>query len=508
MTKKLLLAATAFTAMAFAGAASAAEITAVSIGDSTPVSLNLGASPTFYYLASSAVQPATATNFTAGAFNATLTAGTGATPVPLAVGTYSVRFDLTGSGTPVFNTAVAANDLSSNAGATTCAVSFAVVDGGGAGQNYVVAQATVSNVAGQTCGGADRPTSFSISKPIRISTAGTVSVGGSLSNVTGGGGTTIAAADRTATAKGVVKLADPYSVTAVASTTPTSLSLTSTPVYSAITTGGSNDANIGTVTYNTAAAPADAVMGAVFAGLAENALPATTATFAVTASGGDFSKLNATIGGTAATEVGAVATVATVSPGAAANVVLAADAGTPATTISTSPISFSAAITPAYAAGLADAAKIVTLPTAVSVPLQTLTLDGTNFVAPWFTLNNAANTAFLRLSNTGSTATGPITISLKAPNGAVSTASCTLTQAMVSEGTLSSGGIAANSAVLLTGPALASQCFGGTTVANGDLQVTIQGQATELTAKTRVRTAGGVVTETSLGRLGEASVTF
>lgn len=123
-----------------------------------------------------------------------------------------------------------------------------------------------------------------------------------------------------------------------------------------------------------------------------------------------------------------------------------------------------------------------------------VSLDGTNFTAPWFTLNNANNTAFLRLANNGSTATGPVFVELKAHNG---TAAPTTARVKVADS------IASNGVFQITGPELAT--LFGSNAQNGDLQVTIQGDGNVISGKVRVRNATGALSEQSLGNLGSSA---
>lgn len=123
-----------------------------------------------------------------------------------------------------------------------------------------------------------------------------------------------------------------------------------------------------------------------------------------------------------------------------------------------------------------------------------VSLDGTNFTAPWFTLNNANNTAFLRLANNGSTATGPVFVELKAHNG---TAAPTTARVKVADS------IAPNGVFQITGPELAT--LFGSNAQNGDLAVTIQGDGNVISGKVRVRNATGALSEQSLGNLGSSA---
>lgn len=133
-----------------------------------------------------------------------------------------------------------------------------------------------------------------------------------------------------------------------------------------------------------------------------------------------------------------------------------------------------------------------TAPTTAYGPVAagSVVLEGTNFNAPWFTLNNPNNTATLRLANNGTTATGPVFVTLKANNGtaAATTARITLTNSL-----------AAGQVLEVTGATMAAAF--GTNAQNGDLQVTVQGDGSVISGKVRVRNVSGATFESSLGNL-------
>lgn len=133
-----------------------------------------------------------------------------------------------------------------------------------------------------------------------------------------------------------------------------------------------------------------------------------------------------------------------------------------------------------------------TAPTTAYGPVAagSVVLEGTNFAAPWFTLNNPNNTAFLRLANNGTVATGPVFVTLKANNG---TAAPTTARVQVA------ASIAPNGILQITGPELATLL--GTDAQNGDLQVTVQGDGKVISGKVRVRNVTGALSEQSLGNL-------
>jgi hypothetical protein len=141
----------------------------------------------------------------------------------------------------------------------------------------------------------------------------------------------------------------------------------------------------------------------------------------------------------------------------------------------------------------------VTTPAAVSnFSLETVGLQGTNFVAPWVQSSNTAGyNSVLRISNSGS-ATGPVTLSLTSPAGTASATTCSSAQLAKLANVPANGELSINSADLTT-------CFGP--FARGDVRVTVQAQSTNLSAKLRIVNPGNVVTEQSLGAISQGVAT-
>lgn len=127
-------------------------------------------------------------------------------------------------------------------------------------------------------------------------------------------------------------------------------------------------------------------------------------------------------------------------------------------------------------------------PTSIDKTLFTITLDGTNFYAPWFALNNAGANSTLRIANNGTAAIGPIVVSLKANNGTVAPT-----------GTHTIPSIEPGKFVSVTGGVLKTAF--GTDAANGDLQITVQSQSQDVSAKVRTTQSTGQIYENSLGNL-------
>lgn len=111
--------------------------------------------------------------------------------------------------------------------------------------------------------------------------------------------------------------------------------------------------------------------------------------------------------------------------------------------------------------------------------LGQIKLDGTIFTAPWVALNAPMNEANLRIANNGSTDTGAVLVSLRASTNTPATAAIQNNRVQIAS-SIPAGGV-----LQITGPELARLL--GTTVQNGDLRVIVQADPATLTAKLRVR---------------------
>lgn len=136
------------------------------------------------------------------------------------------------------------------------------------------------------------------------------------------------------------------------------------------------------------------------------------------------------------------------------------------------------------------AAAGYSVPAASTANAGTVTLEGTNFVAPWVSGSGAA-TSVIRVSNSNSNASGAVTVRLingvKVVNG-VSTP-------VASTAVLNAGVVPAGADLQITSAQLVA-AFGDFT--RGDVQVTINSTAAGFTAKMR-NTRDGVTFEQSLG---------
>lgn len=516
MTKNILLAATALTALAFAGAATATEITAAKVSN---IALTTGVTPISYRLATETVAGTANANIktSAVAGDNTVTSGLGGLLRfdPGAVGTnYTATYTLTGA---TFSTAITNAQVAVTNIGLLCTVSTPnIVSGGGAGQNFVT---VVFNVASNcTVGGAPTaPNGVTFDIPFTMDSATTATVSASIGYTVASTSSAYGGANGTVT---LVSRAPAYTTgvsanTLAGTTLPTQVALgTTPPAYVAlVANGATNDNIIGSIKATTAAAGAAVTANAtgVYASLATpaTAIPALTYTaslvgnYAVVKPNGATSDANALVG-TVATPNFASATPftsATLASSSGDLAIFATIAGGNTTSV-TSPVTSVASVTYVSATPtLTGAPQPIT-----NANLETVGQQGTNFVAPWMPLANANNAATLRLSNGGTIATGPISIVLSAPNSTVAatTNTCTIGQAQLSadSSTLVNGGIPANGAIFILGTTLAT-CF-GTTAQNGDVRVIVQGLKNELTAKVRVRnTVSGATYESSLGRLGD-----
>ena len=498
MTKTLLLAATAVGAIAFAGSASAIDITSAQVSGTAAFDPS-AASPTPYRLASQAVLGTSGLSTTTA--NTSVTSTLSANAGGLAAGTYIVRFEYTGiagfTATPTLTTPNAAG----------CTVANTLSTGGGTAQNFVEFAVTVTG----TC--ATNP-SFVVAAPFKITALNNVSVKSSVSlngvqldnsasapsrtivSVVNGYTTLLSGAVDNANGEANPDNAD-Y---------PTRLALgTGATPYTGFTAAGNPqafDSVIGALGY-TSNGTTYLELDGEGADLTSNAAnqPAINVTI-----NGAFQGLNvglstgdaAAVSVASTTNTGSQATFASV-PAGRYNVVL--------TPVANNSTQLGGGNYNAAFATTGTNAKINGTIQVGQTGLETVLLEGTNFVAPWLQMQSQNYNAIVRISNIGGSATGPITLTLRANNGGTVNQTCQLTQAMLTSGTLVGGGIDQNKAIEFSGRTLANQCF-GTTSTNADLQVTIQGTSTNLTAKVRIINPDSSVTESALGRLGELGVAF
>lgn len=471
MTKNILLAAAAVGAMAFAGAATAGSITGGAISG---VNITSGAGATLkvvpYTVATEADMAAAGISTTTNGVNVVVGLDS---PVNLAAGAkvpFAVTYTLTGpatfEGTLTQANLVAPNGATAATGlvvmsADKKSVTFHIEFQGGAGGSNVDAL-TLSGATLKVTGEQD----VSIASEARVTVAGfTQTVG------------TQAAAKIIAFKPVLASFkATNYAVTAMLPNFKTF------GAQGANATGGV--ATAGTVTSNRLGLDVNADVYGNLTGGAPLTLANVIASATATVKGPQVKSLQAALGtadGTAAnTEAKFTLTAAQLTSG---QLVLAQ----PATAVAADAGSYTAEIKPVFASGFSGNAD-------ATLNLVTIGLDGTNFFAPWFALDNGTANSTLRLANNGSSAVGPIVISLKANNGAAAPTG-TYTIPSIAPGTFAS----------VRGDQLKTAF--GTTAGNGDLMITIQSQANSVSAKIRTSQSTGQIFENSLDVLRDPSAT-
>jgi len=460
--KKILMAAVAVSALS-AGAASAASITAAKVSG---ITVTLGASPVAYRIASETKFGTGLLTTTTAADNiATVTVGAG----QLGVGTYSVTYTL--SGPASYQTLLLNSSLTSNAGAN-CIVAPVLASGGAIGGTTVTYSVSLSGTCSTSAAAAaaDKgPSTFTLDQPLKVTGLGSVTLTAGLAQ----GGVSID--NGTSTAATLISNTAGFTATAAADTGTTFWALGTGVPYRTL---GGADAIIGTYTV-------DSVAGIYVNADATTLASAENLTAALSLAG-DFTNLTATA------SVGGAMT--SVSPFTAAT--LAAQAKgtqyitmsvTAANTVSQSSKAFSLTVTPA------TTSSKFTVPAAYTTSMQTITLDGTSYMAPWVGGSQSTANTTIRLSNSG-VATGAVTIALaNAINNTGSIAGSTCTSS-----TLSKLASITTGTELVISQADLTTCFGA--FKRGDVTVTVQSSSTSLTAKARnVNAASGDVAEISLG---------
>lgn len=470
MTKKLLLAAAAMGAMAFAGAATAGSITGGAISG---VNITSGSGATLkstpYTVATEADMAAAGISTPAAAVNVVVGLDS---PVNLAAGAkvpFAVTFTLTGpatfEGTLTQANLVAANGATAATGlvvmsADKKSVTFHIEYEGAAGGSNVDAL-TLTGATLKVTGEQD----VSIASEARVTVAGFTQTVGTQ------------AATKIIVFKPALASfkATNYGVTAMLPNFKTFGAQAANP------TGGVATAT--TVASNQLGLTVNADVYKDLAGGAALTLADVIASATAVVKGPQVKTLSATLGtidGTAAdTEAKFNLTAGELTTGqltlAQPGTAVAADAG-----------SYTAEIKPVFKAGFSGNAD-------ATLNLVTIGLDGTNFFAPWFALDTGSANSTLRLANNGSSAIGPIVISLKANNGSAAPT-----------GTHTIPSIAPGAFVSVRGDQLKAAF--GTDAANGDLMITVQSQDNGLSAKVRTTQSTGQIYENSLGTGSQALV--
>jgi hypothetical protein len=459
--KKILMAAVAVSALS-AGAASAASITATEVSN---VPVTLGASPVAYRIASETKFGTGLLTTTTNYHNeSTVTVGAG----QLGVGTYTVTYTL--SGPASYQTALLNSSLANNAG-ISCIVGSVLASGGAIAGTTVTYSVTLSGTCSTstTANASDKgPSTFTLDAPLKVTGLGSVTLTAGLAQ----GGVSID--NGTSAAVTLISNTAGFTTSAAADTTATNWLLGTGVPYLTLTA----DNTIGTYTVNSVNGiyvTADA------ASLASNENLTADLSLA-----GDFTNITATAAGPLVSVSPFSTATLAAQPKTASQAITVAITNT--NTVPQSAKAFSLTVTPKTTSAL------FTVPAAFTTALQSISLEGINYLAPWVGGNQSAANTSIRLSNSG-VATGAVTLQLAAPvrnAGTVAGATTCTSSTLAKLASIASG------AELVIAQADLTTCFGD--FKRGDLTITIQASSTSLTAKARnVNAASGDVAEISLG---------
>jgi hypothetical protein len=542
--KKILLAGIAVGALASTGA-SAASLTAATIsGVNLAPNAITGIIPAPYGLpgnltgVGNAAQLGTTTAANATAFTVRADTATGFIP-PLGNTAYEVTFKLTGTANPTYIARTVAADLGAygnnnltfigfSAGAaqtsnmvgltsvnfSTCTISDVGINSGGVGQNTLAYRFKVSG----TCDSANSITSVRIDSPFQIAAVGSVILTTTYTTPSLGANPVDAGPSVQTLVNAVANYTDigiganPFNGTTLAGFNAGLQLPTAWAAAPAIT--GNN-----TFTAYLATGPVDAIIGSVkglylpatglgvqglYSNMAAGAMPNLTASLAVTATTSPvFAAMRPGLTNVAGTTAGTVSsTTATVnSTNTVATLAVPAFAGTGAAILASNinvavvaNNNISVTTTQAYSGTLTvspPTGNAIAAFTPVTANLETTTLQGFKIDAPWFGGSKAATPSLVRLSNSSSVATGTVTLVLNNP---VLASGDTLTASTCSI----AAGVPATGEFLID-TARVTTCFGN--FIRGDLAITVQGAVQNLTAKMRVLSSNGSVSEQTLGNL-------
>lgn len=547
MTKNILLAATALSAVVLAGAAQAQVITNVQVsgqnraqnavaafvdpangtspftaGVVTAASTTVGAGlNNTKYLYASETQSTTLNRTTTVGTTVSgryLTTGVAGANVLGLLGNNSYQITITLTGAKFTNSVPASAFAFLQGDGTTASTAISaatIVSGGSAGDTSVTVQFAVANaVTGRTLalsvGGFDATVPFTLD-----TVGGTVGIAATTALAVGTGytapatlteviGTTL---QRNRAA--VVEAVAGYEFVAGGVTAAAANANAFAPTFADFadqlllgatapafrTFNGAND-GIGIVNFRQAALPGTA--GLAHVGVTGNTIPAVTYDVRVDALTGTFGTVANTLrpGPTA----GAVGTYTVATGGASAS--LAAVAGGTATTVN---IGTGIAGTPTASLAIADqrynitvqpktaSAGLVTLPADRAFTGQQLVLQGTSFLAPWMNSTVTGYNTVLRVANSATRNIGPVELTLTTPDVVTGTSATTCTS--------TAQPILANIPLgddLVINSALLTACFGE--FRRGDVTVRILDTVPtgSLNAKLRVVSPGGVISEQSL----------
>jgi len=313
------------------------------------------------------------------------------------------------------------------------------------------------------------PSTFTLDAPLKVTGLGSVTLTAGLAQ----GG--VAIDNGTSAAVTLISNTAGFTTTAAADTGTTYWALGTGVPYRTL---GGADATIGTYTV-------DSVAG-IYVTADATALASAQNLTANLSLAGDFANITATAAAPLVSVTPFSTATLAAQPKTAAQAITVAV--TAPNTVAQSAKTFSLTVTPV------TTSLLITAPAAYTTALQSISLEGTNYLAPWVGGNQSAANTSIRLSNSG-VATGSITLQLGAPvyNTGTTAGATTCTSSTLSK--LSS--IAANSELVISQADLTT-CFGD--FKRGDVTITIQAASASLTAKARnVNAASGDVAEISLG---------
>jgi len=492
--KKILMAAAAVTALT-AGSANAASISAAMVSgvDTKPAATT----PTPYKIATETLFPAAGTNTTTGTVgdnkvSLTVDQGKLAGGGGSASKDYTVTF--TYSGPAKFQRILTTADFTTDPLGSNCTVSPTIANGGLKDGKSI--DVIITLASGCTSGSSGTgPSVLSLEAPLTVTGTGDVTVTGKIST----GGTTIDNGESKAAT--LITNASGIGFTAATDTVDTYWQLSGTTAYTTITgvsTTPKTDDILGTYTLKYAAVDASGPFVAASRGTGTTSSGVTTyanqfnqqnLTADVTVTG-DVSATTITIGGTAGTKNSAKDSSSRSSIGAndAENkITIAVDSGVKTSQPSRA---YSMTVTPK------TSGTSFTAPSAKTQALQTVGLEGTNLNVPWVAGSQSPSSVVLRVANNGSTDTGAVTLLLKSPvrnsGTTVGATTCTSSTLTSLAKIVAGGELTISSADLTT-------CFGD--FKRADLIMTVQAPKDDLTAKMRLTTSSGQISETSLGGL-------
>lgn len=551
--KTLLLAGIAFGALASTGANAVTLLDAEVSNATLAVSNGVIAAP--YGIPAGLVGVATATpspTLTVAAANViTVRADNTGNIIPSSTNTYELSFKLTGTANPVYiartlgtdggvisvkNLTIRGFGNTSGTGTTTatsivgdgravytfgtCTLTDLVLNTGAVGQDRIAYRFKID---GTTCDAASNIGSFSLDVPFQATAVGTVVLTSNLqiqtlninADPTGPATTTLVTPVANFSDIGIG--ANPFANNTITNGVyvgfnagpqlPTAWAAAGATGFNAFTnyaTSAGTDLIIGSVKAS-AVLPASLGVQGLYGNLAAGALPSWNASLAVTATSspvfnamrpGIAARAGAVAVATTAATVNSANTIATVvagpfAPAAATglggDIIVAANANNNVSV--TTPQSYTATLTVTPSG--------TTLPAfpAVSSNLETTTIQGFRIDAPWFGGSKASTPSLVRLSNSASAATGTVSLVLKNP---VLASGDTLTKSTCSI----AAGVPATGELLLN-TAQVTDCFGN--FIRGDLEITVQGAVQNLTAKMRVLSSNGSVSEQTLGNVAAST---